>query len=347
MKAYRDSKGYRSFPIGYAEGYDTDVSLGKYLTCGDEAVDFYAWNGDAACSSLSDAEESLNDFAIDASEFNVPVFEGNVGCPKSDYIVKHQKVLLDTTVSNVMSGGSIYTWVDFDDAGNPHMVTFPDDEIKDKPVTPTKNNPYFSDLQKVWKESKPSTTAKSAYSAPTGTVACPSSDGDWASALSRPLPTLADTLISSSGAAPSSTNTGTSDSDALNGEQQDDGGSDSGISTGAKIAIGVVIPVVFIIGALAAFLIYRRRQQKRRQAQELQAMSGSGMPPKEPPAHTQHQGYFEKEQPDQIPPRPELDQSAGYAPGQYPARELEGSGAFVGELEDTSRTDGRGANVSR
>ncbi|KAJ4378535.1 hypothetical protein N0V86_006241 [Didymella sp. IMI 355093] len=40
-------------------------------------------------------------------------------------------------------------------------------------------------------------------------------------------------------------------------------GSDEGLSTGAKAAIGTVIPLVFIIGALAAFLLWRRRKQKK------------------------------------------------------------------------------------
>lgn len=339
MKAYRDSKGYRNFPIGYIEGYDTDISLGEYLTCGDskQAVDFYAVNGDASCSSKSDSSDFLDNTSSDASEFNVPIFEGNVGCSDTDLIVEREKLILDTKVSTVMSGGSIFTWVDFDDASFPHLVTFPDDEIEKKPVTPTKNNPYYSKLKKAW-ESEPTSTAKSDYNAPTETAKCPSSDGDWAAALKRPLPTLADTLISTS--APSSTNTANPSGAAEKLKSDDDS---SGISTGAKIAIGVVVPVVVIIAAVAIFFIYRRRRQQRGQEQELPAV-GYDIPKKDPPAHVQ--GFYEKEQPDQAPPRAELDQQAGFAPNQHPVRELEGN-TFVGELEDTSAAVGDGRNMSR
>lgn len=40
-------------------------------------------------------------------------------------------------------------------------------------------------------------------------------------------------------------------------------GGSGGLSTGAKAAIGTVIPLVFIVGALAFFLLWRRRKQKK------------------------------------------------------------------------------------
>lgn len=62
---------------------------------------------------------------------------------------------------------------------------------------------------------------------------------------------------SATGSTTSITGTSTSDSSA-------GGGSGSrGLSTGAKAAIGTVIPLVFILGALAAFLLWRRRKQKK------------------------------------------------------------------------------------
>lgn len=353
MKIYRDSKGYRNFPIGYLEGYDSDISLAKYLTCGDEAVDFYGTNGDVSCSSISDATDSLVRFSREAIEFNTPVFEGNIGCPNTDTIVEHEKVL-DSNVSRVMSGGSIYNWVDFESSSAPHLVNFPDDEIKKKPITPKKNSPYYSDLQKVWKESKPSSTAKSDYTPPTKAAACPSSDGDWAAALGRPLPTFAGSLTSTSAsaprvtntAAPSATDTDTAKPDArpsgVAGQLKSDDDS-TGIVTSVKIAIGVIIPVVIIIVLTAIFFIYRRRRRRRRQQprpeQELPAIS-SITPKKEPQTYLQ---CYEKEQPL---PLAELDQWAGVAPKKRPARELERQ-VFVVELEDTSPAMGDARNVYR
>lgn len=342
MKAYRDSKSYRNFLIGYIEGVGTDSSLGQYLSCGDpkHAPDLYGFNGDGSyCSSNSDASDALNDFATDASEFNIPVFEGNAGCSDTDVLITQIEATLDGSISSVISGGSIYTWGSFDDASNPHLVTFPGDDFDDKPVTPKKNNPFYSDYQSALKSSTPSTTAQSAYSVQTSFAPCPSSDGDWAAALDRSLPTLADSLISTT-AAPSGTNTASAGQSAASDTMQP-AESSSGLSTGAKAAIGVVIPVVVIIAAVAFFFLYRRRkQQKRQRAQELANM-GSDLPKKDPPA----QVLYEKDQPDQLPPRPELEQP-GLAAGHHPTRELEGH-TFVGELEDTSQpTAGERGNVS-
>ncbi|KAF3040789.1 hypothetical protein E8E11_002481 [Didymella keratinophila] len=56
--------------------------------------------------------------------------------------------------------------------------------------------------------------------------------------------------------------TGTSTASSTNSAGQGSGSS-GGLSTGAKAAIGTVIPLIFILGALAAFLLWRRRKQKK------------------------------------------------------------------------------------
>jgi hypothetical protein len=56
--------------------------------------------------------------------------------------------------------------------------------------------------------------------------------------------------------------TGTGTASSTNSEGQGSGSS-GGLSTGSKAAIGTVIPLVFILGALAAFLLWRRRKQKK------------------------------------------------------------------------------------
>jgi hypothetical protein len=59
---------------------------------------------------------------------------------------------------------------------------------------------------------------------------------------------------------PSSTG-GTSSSDSNNGNNNGNGDrGSSGLSTGAKAAIGTVIPLVFLLGALALFIFWRRRK---------------------------------------------------------------------------------------
>jgi hypothetical protein len=63
-------------------------------------------------------------------------------------------------------------------------------------------------------------------------------------------------LGSASATATGSGSTSTSLSDSGSGNKEG-----SGLSTGSKAAIGTVIPLVFILGALAAFLLWRRRKR--------------------------------------------------------------------------------------
>lgn len=53
------------------------------------------------------------------------------------------------------------------------------------------------------------------------------------------------------------------DADQPTGNPDDDGGDDGGLSTGGKIAVGVVVPVVVIAFAAAAFLFWRRLRNKK------------------------------------------------------------------------------------
>ena len=74
MKAYRDSKGYRNIPIGYAAA---DIAvlrpmLQNYLACGDnasEALDFYSLNAYSWCgeSSFKQSGTSTHSFCAKPS----------------------------------------------------------------------------------------------------------------------------------------------------------------------------------------------------------------------------------------------------------------------------------------
>lgn len=64
--------------------------------------------------------------------------------------------------------------------------------------------------------------------------------------------------LSASVSATESMSTGTSTSSPGSGR------GDEGLSVGAKAAIGTVIPLVFILGALTAFLLWQRRKHKQR-----------------------------------------------------------------------------------
>jgi hypothetical protein len=66
---------------------------------------------------------------------------------------------------------------------------------------------------------------------------------------------------------PTASETGrTSSSGTRGGGKGGNGGGGGGLSTGATAAIATVIPLVFIIGALAAFLLWRRKSRNRKAA---------------------------------------------------------------------------------
>jgi hypothetical protein len=65
---------------------------------------------------------------------------------------------------------------------------------------------------------------------------------------------------------PSNTAATASESSSSSGSPGGSGASDGGISTGAIAAIATVIPLVMIIGALALFLLWRRRKKNRKAA---------------------------------------------------------------------------------
>jgi hypothetical protein len=77
---------------------------------------------------------------------------------------------------------------------------------------------------------------------------------------------------------------------AGSGSTNNNGNNNSGLSTAAKAAIGTVIPLVFLLGAFAFALLYRRRKQKKA-AMALAAKNMSdekAMPPSVSPYPTPH-----------------------------------------------------------
>jgi hypothetical protein len=62
---------------------------------------------------------------------------------------------------------------------------------------------------------------------------------------------------------PTASSTSASETGAGGSEGSKDGGEGGGLSTGATAAIATVIPLVLIIGALAAFLLWRRKKNRK------------------------------------------------------------------------------------
>ncbi|KAF2035391.1 hypothetical protein EK21DRAFT_84462 [Setomelanomma holmii] len=86
--------------------------------------------------------------------------------------------------------------------------------------------------------------------------------GAWPASVTASItPLLLRYQASDVGSASATGSGSSSSSTGVSGTSGNRGNGD--LSTGAKVAIGVVVPLVFIVGALAFFLLWRRRKQKK------------------------------------------------------------------------------------
>lgn len=114
--------------------------------------------------------------------------------------------------------------------------------------------------------------------------------GSWPASASAQVTALqlrfqpSDVGVTASATGSSSSSTSTSGSTGSGNET-------SGLSTGVKAAIGTTIPLVFILGALAAFLLWRRR--KHRSAAKLSRDLGDGHETKQSYEEVPQQTYMD------------------------------------------------------
>jgi len=85
MKSYRNSKGYRSIPIGYSAADIPDLrpNLQNYLACGSnssEALDFYSLNAYEWCGQSTYDTSGYSMLQQNASSYNIPIFFSETGC---------------------------------------------------------------------------------------------------------------------------------------------------------------------------------------------------------------------------------------------------------------------------
>jgi hypothetical protein len=85
MKAYRDSKGYRTIPVGYSAADIAELRpmLQDFLTCGGNAsdsVDFFALNSYEWCGDVDFDTSGYANLQAGAANFPVPIFFSETGC---------------------------------------------------------------------------------------------------------------------------------------------------------------------------------------------------------------------------------------------------------------------------
>ncbi|KAL8835543.1 MAG: hypothetical protein Q9170_003276 [Blastenia crenularia] len=228
-KAYRDGQGYRKIPVGYTSADDdaTRLDIQNFLVCGDtiaDNADFFGLNRFSWCGNSSFTDSGYSDLYDDAKDYPVPIFFSETGCDEvGEREFDDQEAVLGSEMNDRWSGAIMDT------------------------LTPT---------------GTPSSLYTPAYTS----VACPSTTiSSWSVIPTAPLPTIENLVITTKPAASlgkDSSGTqkaaGPSSPTAVAVTKSKFGS--SGLSTGAKAAIGVIVPVVVLGFAIMSFLLWRRRR---------------------------------------------------------------------------------------
>jgi hypothetical protein len=218
VKSYRDSKGYRPIPVGYAAADIASLRpmLQNYLTCSTnstENIDFFSLNAYEWCGQSSFTASGYAALEQMATGYPVPIFFSETGCitaPPRDF--QDQTAVFGPQMSNTWSGAIIYEWIE--EANKYGLVSYGPSLAPtatganveggfSRKGTPTPVAPDFTNLKSRWATLTPSGVALSDYSASTSKITpppCPAStSGVWNVDPSAPLPTLGQAAVNSSG----------------------------------------------------------------------------------------------------------------------------------------------------
>lgn len=212
MKAYRDSKGYRSIPIGYSAADIAELRpmLQNYLACGgnsSETIDFFGLNAYEWCGSSSYSQSGYNVLTEEAASYPIPIFFSETGCNTPEpRTFQDQSAIFGVNMSSIWSGAIIYEWIE--EANNYGLISYgatvaataTASNVEGGYVragTPMPVTPDFSNLQAQWSTLTPTGTPSSAYSPSITTPACPTSTaGGWLVNGNVALPTINQALAS-------------------------------------------------------------------------------------------------------------------------------------------------------
>ncbi|CAK7223570.1 hypothetical protein SCUCBS95973_005223 [Sporothrix curviconia] len=214
MKAYRDSKNYRKFPIGYSAADIAELRpmLQDYLTCGgDEAdnVDFFSLNSYEWCDPNTYVGSGYQNLENMAGDFPVPIFFSETGCNvPGPRLFADQAAILGPDMDGDWSGAIIYEWIQ--EANNYGLITYGDGAAKDdtpRSGTPVPITPDFANLKSQWATLSPTGVKSADYNTKTiSTRSCPASTaGGWEVDGNVAIPTLGSAGLSSAANAPSGT----------------------------------------------------------------------------------------------------------------------------------------------
>ena len=206
MKAYRDSKGYRTIPIGYSAADIAELrpNLQNYMACGtnmSESLDFFALNAYEWCGQ-SDFDTSGYQFLQEnATDYPIPIYFSETGCnTPAPRTFDDQAAILGPDMADTWSGAIIYEWIqETNDYGLVSYGPTAAPTATDGGVvagytrtgTPQPVSPDFDNLSKHWATLSPSGVSLSAYSASPTPISCPAyTSGLWEVSGDAPLPTI-------------------------------------------------------------------------------------------------------------------------------------------------------------
>ena len=250
MKSYRDSKGYRPIPVGYAAADIAELrpQLQNYLVCGGDskaAIDFFGLNSYEWCGNVDYQSSGYSNLQAISEGYSAPIFFSETGCnvpPQRTFA--DQAAIFGPDMVNTWSGAMIYEWMQ--EQNEYGLISYGGTAAN--PVragTPTPIVPDFNNLASAWKVS-PKGVKLSDYqhvASSLTTPACPAAtSGGWAVNGNIPLPVVQNQIIqlSSSGtpSAASSTGSGTSSSTAAS-ETSGVSGTPTGSNTSPQSSSGV------------------------------------------------------------------------------------------------------------
>ncbi|EFW98931.1 glycoside hydrolase family 72 [Grosmannia clavigera kw1407] len=206
MKAYRDSKGYRKFPIGYSAADIAELRpmLQDYLTCGNasDSVDFYALNSYEWCDPSSYTGSGYSSLESQAKDFPVPIFFSETGCnTPGPRLFADQAAIFGDQMVDDWSGAIVYEWIQ--EANNYGLVAYGSGDATASGATvvrsgtPTPISPDFNNLKSQWATLTPTGVVSSKYNAASSVSsrACPASTvSGWLVDGDVSLPTVGDSL---------------------------------------------------------------------------------------------------------------------------------------------------------
>ncbi len=214
MKAYRDSKKYRSIPIGYSAADIAELrpALQDYLTCGGnpaDNIDFFSLNSYEWCGNVDFQTSGYVNLENMSSNFPVPIFFSETGCNTAPpRTFSDQAAIFGPDMVGDWSGALIYEWIEesnnyglisYGPAVDPTVVASNVQGGYSRAGTPTPVLPDFTNLKSQWATITPSGVKSADYDPKkVSTRDCPTSTaGGWLLDGNVALPTLGATFSGS------------------------------------------------------------------------------------------------------------------------------------------------------